>query len=387
MSRKRRIFDIDMPEDEAPAPAPAKPPAPAAGPAPEPRISSLDPDNPRARRGPMASAVRENAEALKTRAAAEAAIRAENDALAHEYVQARAEGLVLRRVALDAIETGKLARDRRGEDPEAMEELKASIRAIGLSNPIQLEETSTGFELIQGLRRLTAYRALLAETGAAQWAAIPAMVRHEGEEIEALYRRMVDENLVRKDISFAEMAALARDYGDDPKTPANGLDEAVNALYGSVAKQKRSYIRAFAELLFYLDEVLDFPQAIPRALGLAVRKRLGSDPAELYELKQALRGVHDEAGELAVLRDFAGETAGEAPAAARADQFPAGNREAATRPGRQARTTFEVTGPAGPAKITASNGRLEIRAGTDFSTIDRRRLEDALRRLMGDLDG
>ena len=51
MSRKRRMFDIEMPQEET---APAAPDGP--------RISALG-----ERRSPMASAVRENAEALQAR--------------------------------------------------------------------------------------------------------------------------------------------------------------------------------------------------------------------------------------------------------------------------------------------------------------------------------
>jgi len=52
MSKKRRMFDIDIPEDDAPAPA-------------------LETKS----RSPMAAAISENAEALKTRRDAETQIR------------------------------------------------------------------------------------------------------------------------------------------------------------------------------------------------------------------------------------------------------------------------------------------------------------------------
>ena len=91
---------------------------------------------------------------------------------------------------------------------------------MGLSNPIRLEARADGrFELVQGYRRLSAYRELLDETGDAdRYGTIPAAVSQPGEDLEALYRQMVDENLVRKDISFAEMAMLALDYARDPGT-------------------------------------------------------------------------------------------------------------------------------------------------------------------------
>ncbi len=190
---------------------------------------------------------------------------------------------------------------------------------------------------------------------------------------------MVDENLIRTDISFAEMAALARAYADDPGTAAADLDAAVQALYGSAGKQKRSYIRAFARLLAVLDGDLAHAEAIPRALGLAVRKRMEADPDSLAELRRMLaaRPGRSAEDELAILRLFGGEDGEGGPQPD--TTFPAGNPgAAASRPPRKARTTFEVRGPLGEAKCTASQGRLELRADTDFTAIDRRRLEAAL---------
>lgn len=44
---------------------------------------------------------------------------------------------------------------------------------------------------------------------------------------------MVDENLVPRDISLAEMAQLAVSYFDDPETDAEDLEGAVRTLYAS----------------------------------------------------------------------------------------------------------------------------------------------------------
>ena len=97
MSRKRRIFELDMPEEPgAGASAPASTPTPEPAPGPETfPAGKVEGEPGRGRRGPMATAVQENAEALRSRAEAEAAIRAENDALAHELVRLKREGLVV----------------------------------------------------------------------------------------------------------------------------------------------------------------------------------------------------------------------------------------------------------------------------------------------------
>jgi ParB family chromosome partitioning protein len=304
MSR-RRAFAIDAP--------PAPPiPSPAA-------------EAPPRRRGPMAAAVAETAGALAGRMVAEAAARAENDRLAAEHVAARDAGLVLRAVDPDAIEAGWLHRDRApARDPE-IDALKASIAAVGLSNPIRLAELGPSrFGLVQGWRRLTAWRELRAETADPAYAAIPAAVApaEAGPEgVARAYRRMVDENLARRDVSFAEMAALARAYAEERAGDGDpDVSAAVDALFASAGAQKRSYIRAFAELLDRAEHALEHPAALPRALGLAVRKRLTETPHAALALWDALRAAPGRGAEeeLAILRAWVEDRAAPAPRAARA---------------------------------------------------------------------
>lgn len=369
MSKRRRMFDIDIPDE-----AVAQPP--------EPRIRGFEPMPPGLRRGPMATAIAETADATRQRAELEAKIRAENDALAHEHVRLKRLGLVAELVPLDRIDSAKLVRDRRLGEDEELAELVQSIREIGLSNPIRLESTEDGrYELIQGYRRLTAYRRLLEETGDAErWGAIPAMVSAPGEGLDALYRRMVDENLVRKDISFAEMAMLALDYAADPETEENDPDRAVALLFKSAGYQKRSYIRAFIPLVRALGPQLRFAEQIPRALGLALAKRLdqGEDLAAAFRAETAGQGALTAEQELAILRKLAGQDQPEAaPAPA-----PKGST---ARPAR-ARTSFQFDRPEGRGKCVAANGKLEIQLPVDFTTIDRRRLEQAVRQMLQVLD-
>lgn len=370
MSR-RRVFHIDLPEDDE---TPAEAPAPAA---PKRRRAVAA-----ARPGPMASAVRENAEAQRERRALEEEIRAENDALAHEHVRLKSEGLVLERIPLDAVDAARLTRDRApGEDPE-LPELIASIRELGLSNPIRVERHGDRFELVQGWRRLQAFKALLAETGDAAFATIPAAMAGE-QDLETAYRRMVDENMVRKDISFAEMAELARAYAADPGVSCADVDKAVAALFKSAGYQKRSYIRAFAQLLEMLGGRLQHAPAIPRNLGLAVRQRVEAEPGGLAELIRALDAHpdRDASEELAILRGFTAEAGlleDPAPGAAAARPKP--------RP-RAGKMTFRMARPDGEAKCTAANGRLELRGETDFTSYDRQRLERAVAAFYKALDG
>ena len=74
------------------------------------------------RRGPMASAITEAADATSERATAEAAIRAENDALAHEHVRLKKMGLITDLIETSTVVISKLTRDRSANaDPELAE--------------------------------------------------------------------------------------------------------------------------------------------------------------------------------------------------------------------------------------------------------------------------
>ncbi|MBD3624212.1 MAG: ParB N-terminal domain-containing protein [Rhodobacteraceae bacterium] len=371
MSKRRRVFDIEMPEEEAPKAAETAP-VPAGTPELETKAYTGAP-----RRGPMATAIGETAESLRERRLREDAIRAENDALAHEFVRLKQQGLIVDMIPIDQVHTNKLTRDRALGPDDELDELKASILEIGLSNPIRVEQTAHGYELVQGYRRLSAYRALLDETGDEEaWGRIPAGLIAGGEGLDGLYRRMVDENLVRKDISFAEMADLARSYADDPGTQPEDVDAAIELLFKSAGRQKRNYIGHFARLLDRLEKYLEFPQAIPRALGLSLVKRLDNQPEIMASLVRALgTGPRTEAQELEVLRRFAEGQGGQVS--------PRGQG----KPARSPRTTFRMRRPEGEVKCTAADGRLELRLNRDFSAEDRRRLEIAVQAFFDQLDG
>lgn len=366
MSKKRRIFDIDMPEDET---------FPAG------KVSEHEVKSPR--RGPMATAIGENAESLRERKVMEDAIRAENDALAHEHVRLKKQGMINDLIPLDQIETYKLTRDRaKGLDYD-LKELKDSIRDLGLSNPIRVEPRSDGkYELVQGYRRLSAFRELLEETSDAEaYGKIPAGILATGDTLETLYRRMVDENLVRKDISFAEMAKLAINYAMDPHIECNDPEKAVAILFQSASYQKRSYIRNFIDVMKVLGDDIQFPADIPRALGLALRKQLEEVDGLAALIKADLRACEDNrsvAEEKEILSRYAGQGADD-------EERPRAKKKPGKFVDRKAKTTFQIARPEGSAKCTASSGKLEVRLPKDFSTIDQRRLEQAVRSLLDQL--
>jgi ParB family transcriptional regulator, chromosome partitioning protein len=353
---KRRVFDIDFPGD-----TPAEPPAPAA----------------EHRRGPMAAAIVENADALAERSVGEAAIRAENDLLAHEHVRLKKLGLITDLIPVDAIRVGKLTRDRRPDRDPELDELKTSIRAIGLSNPIRVEQTEDGYELVQGFRRLMAYRELHDETGEEQFARIPAGLLPRGESLDSLYRRMVDENLVRRDISFAEMGMLVLNYMEDH--PAEGVDLhlVTERLYSSANRQKRGHIRTFVRMMQDIGHALRHPEAIPRALGSDLVRKFEEDDglaAQVAAQLNLLPEVATAEEELGVLR------------AALDNRAPPPVRPT-PRTKAVGKTTLKLARPEGLAKCTAADGKVELRLDRDFSVIERARLEQAVEAFLDALDG
>ena len=326
-----------------------------------------------ARRGPMAAAIADNAESLKERRSLEEKIRLENDALAHEHVQLKSQGLVLERVPLDRIDCEKLIRDRNLDLDLDLDDLVLSIRELGLSNPIRAEKKDDGrFELIQGYRRLEAYKRLWRETGEGRFASIPMATIAPGDALEASYRKMVDENLVRKDISFAEMAELARRYARDPGTPVISVDKAVTALFKAAAYQKRSYIRAFAELLELIGDHIRYSHLIPRNLGLDLRRSLG-DEQKRSRLIESLRSLPTRTAEdeLALLRRFA------PPARRQADTPASPVATDQDKPSRR-QLSFAFAGPVQSGHCTAKEGRLELRADRDFAAIEPETMEKAI---------
>lgn len=86
---------------------------------------------------------------------------------------------------------------RRTFAPEALEELTASIREMGLLQPLLVRHTDAGYELIAGERRLTAAKA-------AGLTSIPVILKNY-TDCEALEVALV-ENLQRQDLNILEEA-------------------------------------------------------------------------------------------------------------------------------------------------------------------------------------
>lgn len=337
-----------------------------------PRIGGPLPEAEGPRRpGPMAAAGRDSAEALTRLAEEQAEARRRNADDADAWRSAQADGRVLRRLPLAAVDAASLPRDRLGLDAvaqaDAMEELKASIRERGQREPIEVweeagEDGAPVFRLATGWRRLEALRQLHAETGEDRFAAVLARVAPAAPRA-ARYLAMVEENAVREDVSFAEMAHVALAMARDPEAGVADAGEAVNRLYAALHKVKRSNIRRFVELLEAAGDLLPAPQEIPKNLGAEAARAIQADPRALAALRAGLRGAQDAAAQNAALAEAV-----------------RGRPAAIAAPGRTVApgATLRVATSAGELRVTARDGELRLRGAVDFAGLPRERLAAAV---------
>lgn len=108
-------------------------------------------------------------------------------------------------IALDDIRANPF-QPRREFEPEALEQLSASIREVGVLQPVIVRRAGDGYELIAGERRLRASRLAGRQE-------IPAIVR--SADNEASLEQAVVENLHRQDLNPLEEAAALRQLIDD----------------------------------------------------------------------------------------------------------------------------------------------------------------------------
>lgn len=247
--------------------------------------SSAADGGPRKQRlGPMAAAVRDAGAADKALRASGRVNEIEMLELAVDMKALRAAKLDVRLIPIGEIVEDYLRRDRQGVDQEGLDELKRSILDEGLGSPIRVDMLDDGrYGLNQGKRRLMAFQQLWAETKEQRFSRIPALVDHASER-QSAYRRMVDENLIREDISHAEMAMLAIAYSEE----SGCSDEnAVGQLYGSVSRQRRAHITTFVRVMRGIGDLIRFPREITRDLGLSIGSKI-KDEAWLEKIRNAL---------------------------------------------------------------------------------------------------
>ena len=224
--------------------------------------------------------------------------RARADADAARLQEADARGLLIVEIPIDQIDEGAMVRDRMAMDEEQMQELRLSIAAHGLRLPIEVfrmdeaEGQGPRFGLLSGYRRLQAVRALFNLTQAEKHSYIRALIRPQ-TSADAAFVAMIEENEVREELSHFErgrIAVIAADQGAFTNT-----EEAVNTLFATGSKAKRSKVRSFALIFEELGDMLIFPQSLSerRGLRLAGALRNGAEAA----LRAALSDIRPEDAE------------------------------------------------------------------------------------------
>lgn len=324
--------------------------------------------------GPMGAAVREAVESLAETTEAKVEQRRRNAEDAKSYRAAQEEGRVLVDIPLSEISTTDLPRDRLDLEAVAtsdeMEELKASIRARGQKEPVEVYRDGAGaYQLKKGWRRFTALSQLLAETGDARFAHVTARVELGSENRLARYIDMVEENTIREDLTFAEMAQLAITAAHDAEVDEIDPDAMVARLYGALHKMKRSYIRKFVFLLVVLGDALKWPRDVPRNLGVDVARLLNNEEAA-EALRERLRACATPEAQNKILAGFI-ET--EKPGRAPSEAAPS------------AREKFEFR--VGSLKVTARQGECRITSKDDYASVPRDVLERAIKAFEEELRG
>lgn len=182
-------------------------------------------------------------------------------------------------IPLDAIDEAALTRDRAVLDEAGLHELRLSIAANGLRMPIELYELADPapprlYGLLSGLRRLTAFRALLAVTGHQRYRTIPAFVRSPGSLALAL-AAMVEENEVRAELSPWERGRVAAMAVRHEVFPT--IEAAVADLFPAADRNKRARLRGLAHACDELDGWLTEPERLSQrqALRLAAACNAG----------------------------------------------------------------------------------------------------------------
>ncbi len=210
------------------------------------------------------------------RVAAEASAMAALDQVSEEFRRARAEGRLIQSIPLEAVVEDHLVRDRIAVEADDLAALTESLRARGQQTPIEVVDLGGGrFGLISGWRRLAALRGLLQETGEARFATVLALLRRPADA-PAAYVAMVEENEIRIGLSYYERARIVARAVD--QGVFSSRKEALQSLFSTASRAKRSKIGSFLALVSALDDGLRFPSRIGERLGLALAQALEADP-------------------------------------------------------------------------------------------------------------
>lgn len=226
-------------------------------------------------RGPIADVARETS---ATAAAEE---------LAQALTDARERGRLIIDVPLEAVQLDYLVRDRVAVDDDEMSALEASIEARGQQSPVELVALEAGrYGLISGWRRMKALGALHQRTGDSRFAHVAGLVRRPAERANS-YIAMVEENEIRVGLSYFERARIVARSVEQNVFETDR--EALQALFATASRAKRSKIGSFLPIVRAFEGVLRFPHLLGEREGLTLSRAIGED-AELSErIASALR--------------------------------------------------------------------------------------------------
>ena len=317
-------------------------------------------------KGPMSAAVQDAAGSLTETVAARTEARKRNTEDANAFRVAQQEGRILQYLSVSYVHTDDLPRDRLDLDSlassEEMDELKASIRAQGQQEAIEVFTDENGsHQLVKGWRRLHALKSLFQETGEVRFSQVLARVDVRSVDRVEIYQRMVEENIIRQDLSLAEMAHVAIVAKQDTSVEVDDVGDVVTRIFSSLAKQKRTYIRLFVELLEKLEADLKFPKALSRDLGAELAHKLRSKGVAIEAFRAELKVVESAARQEEVIRHFL--------SVSKEGRSPPASQSSRAR-------KFEVR--VGDTKLTAKSGELRLKSPIDYSQVSRERLEQAL---------
>lgn len=273
-----------------------------------------------------------------------AAVQAALSEVSAALADARADGRLMERLPIGEIDERHLVRDRLEQDEDEMGALMDSLRARGQQTPIEVTALPDGgYGLIAGWRRLTALRRLYSETSDPKYATVKALVTTPDTAREA-YVAMVEENEIRVNLSLYERARIVLRALDEDVYPTTRA--ALQGLFGSTTRSRRSKIGSFIALVEALDDTLRHPTAISEKLGLALVREILRDPGFVARLKAALRDDPRDTAD-SELRLLAAAIAAAGPV----DPVRAPDRPPSSAPSG---TSSDAPAPAAPAPLRST---------------------------------
>lgn len=289
---------------------------------------------------PISQVAADSAGAHDPRGVEERSSAARDKVDAERLRSADAKGLVLREIPLEQIDADAIVRDRLALDADEMRELQLSIAAQGLRLPVEVFEIDGGYGLLSGYRRLRAVQNLRALSGQSKYDTIRAIIR-DPEAMGGTFAAMVEENEIRANLSHFErgrIAVIAAKQGAFPNVEA-----AVDGLFPSASKAKRSKVRSFALIFEELGDMLTFPGALREKDGLKIASALRDGHEAALREALASRVPESAPDELAMI-----------------EQGMAGLEPAAPRPEKGGRPKTADTG-----RRVALPTQISLRSGSD----------------------